>query len=274
MLEFANRVVRSEDPSRFVTAFVGVIDRNTQTLKYQSAGHLPPILRLPDATCIPLEIGGVPLGVSADGKAPSRTLWMPPGSLLVLYTDGLVESTHDIEAGEQRLLAALKTESIVSSARPAKELYDAVLAEGSTDDVAILTVRTVGEPQVLRWTLDAGEEHTTRRARLQIMERLAQRGYPENLCRYCEIILAELVGNLLRYAPGHAEMTFEWVDRHPVIRLRDCGPGFEFAAKLPFDPYSESGRGLFVIAELAADFNVTRRPDGGSDACVVLRPAD
>jgi anti-sigma regulatory factor (Ser/Thr protein kinase) len=51
----------------------------------------------------------------------------------------------------------------------------------------------------------------------------------------------------------------------------DRGPGFEFAARLPPDVFSESGRGLFLIATLAEDLHVVRRPDGGSHARVVLR---
>jgi anti-sigma regulatory factor (Ser/Thr protein kinase) len=78
-----------------------------------------------------------------------------------------------------------------------------------------------------------------------------------------------LIGNTVRYAPGPVDVYLEH-EVH-VVHVLDRGPGFEFAARLPQDPFSESGRGLFLIASLTEDLHVVRRPDGGSHARVVLR---
>jgi PAS domain S-box-containing protein len=142
MLTAANRAL--DDPEgRFVTAFVGVIDPATSSISYQSAGHPPPLLRLPDGTVAEFESGGIPLGLalSDDGQTHARSL--PPGSLLVLYTDGLIESTHDILEGEQRVRAALRTDAVYAANDPAQLLHDRVLTNGSRDDVAILTIKAV-----------------------------------------------------------------------------------------------------------------------------------
>ena len=96
-----------------------------------------------------------------------------------------------------------------------------------------------------------------------------ERAKPETR-RAAELVFAEIVGNLLRYAPAGAEIVIDRENGRPTMHVRDRGPGFEFIPKLPQDPYSESGRGLFLISALAADFNVTRRPDGGSHARVVF----
>jgi serine phosphatase RsbU (regulator of sigma subunit) len=143
MLAAADRAL--DDPmERFATAFVGVIDPQTSTLTYQSAGHPPPMLRRPDGTVGELAGGGPPLGLYAQyDPPPPHTLDLPHESLLVLFTDGLTESTRDVFAGEERLRAALRDATCFAAERPARRLHDCVLADGSHDDVAILTVRVL-----------------------------------------------------------------------------------------------------------------------------------
>ena len=50
----------------------------------------------------------------------------------------------------------------------------------------------------------------------------------------------------------------------------DEGPGFEYDPKLPFDIWSESGRGLFLVSQLAHDVRVERLPGCGAYICVEL----
>jgi PAS domain S-box-containing protein len=139
MLDAADHVLEGAD-SRFVTAFVGVFDPATSTLTYQSAGHPPPLLRLPTGELIALALGGPPLGLRSREVHETRMQSVPPGSLLVLYTDGLIESTHDILEGEQRLRRALAGATVDAAGDPAQMLHDLVLTDGSHDDVAILTM--------------------------------------------------------------------------------------------------------------------------------------
>jgi serine phosphatase RsbU (regulator of sigma subunit) len=140
MLDAADRAL--DDPERrFVTAFVGVIDPSTSTLTYQCAGHPPPLLRAPDSSVAELVSVGPPLGLRTQGDASPRRADLPAGSLLVLYTDGLIESTHDILEGEARLRSALVDAAVVHAKNPARMLHDLILVAGSRDDVAILTVK-------------------------------------------------------------------------------------------------------------------------------------
>ena len=96
-------------------------------------------------------------------------------------------------------------------------------------------------------------------------------GFDDDRLVVAELVLAELIGNTVRYAPGPVEVLLERDRAVSIVHVLDRGPGFEFSAKLPPDPFSESGRGLFLIASLAEDLHVVRRPDGGSHARVVLR---
>lgn len=141
MLDAAHRVL-GETGERFVTAFAGVIDPRSSTLTYASAGHPPPLLRLPNGDVHELAGDGTPLGVPNDAERIERSLTLPSGSLLVLYTDGLVEATRDIVDGTQRLRAALLDDAVYHADDPARLLHDRILTQGSRDDVAILTIRS------------------------------------------------------------------------------------------------------------------------------------
>jgi PAS domain S-box-containing protein len=270
MLQAADRTLRSENPDRFVTAFVGVIDPISQTITFKSAGHLPALLRLADGSCSELVSRGLPLGLRRDDEPAAQTAELPVGSTLVLYTDGLVESTRDLLVGERRLRVAVADPATSADEHPARALHDALLQDGATDDVAILTVAVRPRKALRNWILDPRDAAGTDAARRAILEELDRHDYPKARQAGAELILAEVIANLKRYAPGDAEMLLEWTGARPVLHVRDRGPGFEFAAKLPRDIYSESGRGLFLISSLALDFQVTRRSEGGSHARIVL----
>jgi serine phosphatase RsbU (regulator of sigma subunit) len=56
-----------------------------------SAGHPPPVLRSPDGAVRTLDLlVSAPLGLG-DAKRETSVL-LPPGSVLALYTDGLIEA--------------------------------------------------------------------------------------------------------------------------------------------------------------------------------------
>ena len=271
MLEAADRTLRSETPDRFVTAFVGVIEPLGGTMTYRSAGHPPPLILRADCSIDQLEERGLPLGLYEREERESPHAALASGDALVLYTDGLIESTHEIIEGQRRLTSAVRSGAIMSASDPAKQLHDAVLVEGSRDDVAILVVRVDEAPARLIWTVDASDPRAAGAMRSALIGALSGHGYPADYLLGAELILAELVGNLARYAPGPAEVALEWVAGRPIVHFRDRGPGFAFAPRLPPDIYSETGRGLFLIGALAEDFSVTLRPGGGSHARVVLR---
>jgi hypothetical protein len=144
MLEAADRTLRAETPDRFVTAFVGVIDGVARTLSYASAGHPPPLVRAGDGSITELTFGDLPLGLREDVRGGRHSIALPDDALLVFYTDGLIESTQDVEDGERRLRAALAEPHVARAANPALALRDAVLVDRSRDDVAILTVAVLG----------------------------------------------------------------------------------------------------------------------------------
>ncbi|GAC1572788.1 MAG: hypothetical protein NVS3B7_03640 [Candidatus Elarobacter sp.] len=147
MLAAADFAFRLDEPDGIATAFVAVIDPRAMTLHSASAGHHAPLIRRGDGTISePAVDYGLPLGMRAGHTSATSALALESGMLVVLYTDGLIESTRDAQEGERRLRAALALPGLSQDAHPARALHDAVLVDGAADDVAILTIR-VGPPE-------------------------------------------------------------------------------------------------------------------------------
>lgn len=272
MLAAAERTLTLQHENRMVTAFVAVIDPVTQQCSYANAGHPRPFLRYADGTTHQLH-GAVrhPLGLADFGQKFSvYHAPLPPGSLLVLYTDGLIESTKNVLEGEHRLHEALKNEGVVMYDNVARQIHAMVLGARSRDDVAILTVRVESIASVQRWRFDPMWSDAAQRVRTEIVQELRLANFaPERLTDF-EVIFSELMSNVLRHAPGTVEVLLERHATQFVFHVLDKGDGFLFIPKLPSDLFSEYGRGLFLIAHLSTDFSVERRPGGGSHARVVL----
>lgn len=98
MLDAADRTLKTEYPETFVTAFVGVFDPVARTLSYASAGHPSPLVRDNGGAVTTLENSGLPLGLRVRGDTAASTV-LPESSLVVFYSDGLVEAERDVIGG-------------------------------------------------------------------------------------------------------------------------------------------------------------------------------
>ncbi|MGW4026746.1 SpoIIE family protein phosphatase [Streptomyces sp. NPDC005009] len=110
------------------------------------AGHPPPLLRRPDGRVRVLDLAGGPLlGIDGSAAYPSTEVDLSPGSLLVLYTDGLVESPGtDFEDAVADLCRRLTDLGDL----PLDDLADALVqhgadAENRLDDIALLLLRAL-----------------------------------------------------------------------------------------------------------------------------------
>ena len=170
MLDAADRVLRSQAPERFVTAWVGVFDPVWSTLACAGAGHPPPLVRSAGGRVEPLPAGGLPLGLRERGTDVTRNLDLTENDTLLLYTDGLIEAGRDVIAGERALAEALRDADV--EAAPAQAIHDGVLrGAGASDDVALLVVgfhRSLlaigGDHGALRWAFDVDDGVAARAA--------------------------------------------------------------------------------------------------------------
>ncbi|WP_326660825.1 SpoIIE family protein phosphatase [Streptomyces canus] len=108
------------------------------------AGHPPPLLRRPDGRVRVLDLAGGPLlGIDGSAVYPTTEVDLAPGSVLALYTDGLIESPGvDIEDA----LADLGRQLAEAGDRPLDELADELVRRSAAareriDDVALLLLR-------------------------------------------------------------------------------------------------------------------------------------
>ena len=154
VLERLDRLVQGFEMAQVATAIFGRLlrDDTGATFLFANAGHLPPIMRHPDGTAVQIRSGTSPLiGVLQPGSRPraEAALTLPTGSLLLLYTDGLVESrTREHDTGIDQLCQALG--ELQPEATP-DEVCDALLlslVDGSQeDDIALLALRIDPFPQ-------------------------------------------------------------------------------------------------------------------------------
>jgi serine phosphatase RsbU (regulator of sigma subunit) len=128
------------------TVFCAVVDPGTCTLRYSSAGHPPAILVDEQGRSTMLEgARGVPLAVLTGIERPEAEVALPPGSTLLLYTDGLVERRNEaLDEGMARAVKALVEGRHLATGALSDVLTDQLLADAPDDDVAFLLYRSPG----------------------------------------------------------------------------------------------------------------------------------
>jgi serine phosphatase RsbU (regulator of sigma subunit) len=158
VLARANEILLMQDGT-IVTAICGIIDLARGVIRLANAGHPPALVRMADGTIETIGATGPPLGALYKPVYAVASALIAPGSMLVLYTDGLVEYGRDWDEGERRLREVLRAMP-ADAGDPADALMREIFgSQPPIDDVAILTVR-------FRESLkDGGMEHAAGRAR-------------------------------------------------------------------------------------------------------------
>ena len=145
VLHNVSQLARTTPGAKFITCLYAVHDPVDDTLTYSNAGHLPAVLIAADGTMRQVaEALGMPLGVGE--QYPQEQTPFPPGTRLVLYTDGLVEKrTRELGAGITALLdalAALPDDDDLEAA--CDTLIEQLTGGRHSDDVALLYVHHQG----------------------------------------------------------------------------------------------------------------------------------
>ena len=140
--------VRHFQPHTMATVLFGVIDPGTEVLRLSSAGHPPPVLAHPgDETVVVKLDADLPLGVELGHDRHNVEVALPPGAVLCLYSDGLVERRGVlIDDNIERLRKAVAPRSPESVC--VDVMRRLVGVETPRDDVAVLVLQRLpeGEP--------------------------------------------------------------------------------------------------------------------------------
>jgi GAF domain-containing protein/anti-sigma regulatory factor (Ser/Thr protein kinase) len=244
-----DRVVLSLTGLHFTTCVVGVLDPQARTLCLASAGHLPPLLACPAGAVTVVELDpGLPLGVGG-GDFVEQTVELEPGSLVLLYTDGLVETREcSVDEGLEQLVAALAQP--ISSAEHACDLALGALDRGGSDDdtavLALLLDPPEGVTELVVELPAVAASASVARTRLRAL--LEARGLETDVAL---LLLTELVGNTARHAaPG--EITVRVLLAGALLRV-EVADSSSRQPRLPTStPWEqESGRGLLLVEALA-----------------------
>lgn len=147
LFEIVNqRILEDINTGQFVTMFYGVLDPFHGWLSYSIAGHPPPYLFPRGENPFPLIGHGPPLGVDENIKWDSAQLEIPPHALLLLYTDGLLDTQnrHGEYFGLKHMMETVRPHLHAS----AKEVQDVLINRitafaGSgpqVDDIALMVI--------------------------------------------------------------------------------------------------------------------------------------
>jgi anti-sigma regulatory factor (Ser/Thr protein kinase)/PAS domain-containing protein len=224
-----------------------VYDPITQRCTMASAGHLPPVLVRPDGTVTFPELPtGPPLGL---GTLPyeSAEFELPEGTLIALYTDGLLGSYgQDVDAAVSHLGEAL--------ARPGPTLdavcggaVRAMLTSPPSDDAVLLLARThvLGRDQVASWDL-AADPAVVASARNLVSAQVMAWGMGDLLFS-TELVVSELVTNAIRYGIEPIRLRLIRQD----VLICEVSDGSSTSPRLRHARTTdEGGRGLFLVAQL------------------------
>jgi len=123
------------------------------------------------------------------------------------------------------------------------------------------------------WALDATNLDNAWVALRAALRWLSEKNLDVDLAS-ARIVLTELVGNAVRHGGGHGEIVVEAAATGIVVHVTDGGAGCECEPCLPPDPFSEGGRGLYLVREYTRAFAMRVRDGGGCHAIATLRGRD
>jgi sodium/proline symporter len=230
------------------TCLYAVYDPVSRRCTLARAGHLPPVIIGPDGRADILDLpAGPPLGL---GYLPFESVEreLTEGSLIALYTDGLVESfDRDIDVGLSCLGDALAAPAPTLE-ETGRKAVDALLTGPPSDDAALLLARTrvLAPDRVVSWDLPSVPSAVAQ-ARTLAVRQLTEWGMDE-LSFTTELIVSELVTNAIRHAAGPVSLRLIR-DRALICEVSDASntsPRLRHARTT-----DEGGRGLLIVAQLA-----------------------
>ncbi|MCX4768002.1 SpoIIE family protein phosphatase [Streptomyces sp. NBC_01275] len=242
------------------TCCIALYDPVSHDVALSSAGHLPPVLVLPNGQAAPVALSPHPgLGAEFALREPFDvyTFGAPPGSLLALYTDGLVEDpTLSIDEGISRLADAVSTvhpwDTLQQAAR---QVVSALAPVRQRDDVTLLLVRMIGyrKGDTATWRLPARDDAPAR-ARAHVSALLRQWQTRGDTRDDVPLLVSELVTNAVRFAAG--PITIRLIRAGPglLCEVGDTGNGRPRLGRGGL--LDDGGRGLHIVHRLTTRWGV------------------
>ncbi|MFF7855311.1 SpoIIE family protein phosphatase [Streptomyces sp. NPDC007904] len=252
-----------QDPATGATCLYAVYDPVSCRCTAARAGHPPPAVLTPGGQARLIDLpAGPPLGLGGIQPYESAAVDLPTGSLLTMYTDGLLKESRgygDTDARTGQLLASL------NRAGPALEdvcdrITDVLHPGGPHDDVALLLARVhaLPEDRVACWEFPS-DSSVVARARALARAQLAAWNMSE-LDFSTGLVVSELVTNAVRYG-GQGPVALRLLrDDSLICEVSDrsnSSPRIRRATTT-----EEGGRGLFLVAQYTKSWGARYMPQG------------
>ncbi len=262
VLERSNRLFAGLGADRYATCCCMWVDLATGAACVATAGHHGPLVSGERGMC-PVDVPvGPPLGVARRPAYRNLDVTLAPGSLVALFTDGMIDSRRLGTGAAVRRLGSLIADDrgsnlevladrLVRESRPARVL----------DDAALLLLRfdgphAEGPPRTGRIAVERHDLQGVARVRRFLDDLLVRWGLPA-LRDDLDLLATEVVTNALIHAHSEVEVRLrEYPDRVRVdVRDSDPHPPVPSAiltADAAGNQAAESGRGLLIVEMLAA----------------------
>jgi len=299
--EMNHAIASTNDSFIFVTVFVGVLDMKTHYLTYCNAAHNAPVMMTAEGDCHLLEVDtNLPIGIEDRYNYGEQQVDFPPGSALLLYTDGLTEAMYFSNDGSRRLFGEERVLHDVEKNRRASaiEIIDylkqhvSVFADGTeqSDDLTMLFLRhgkashadkipvssstdtLVPAPMVHRLIMK-NEMTEVGRLRTFFFSVCREHGIDDDTAKTLNLALEEWVANVISYAypkgmRGHVEVTADVSDGVLTLVIKDHGVAFDPTQHVEADidaglaERQIGGLGIHLVRTIMDTVCYLRTPDG------------
>jgi PAS domain S-box-containing protein len=251
VLDRLDRLVRSLPGAQMATLLYAIVEPDLRTLRFASAGHVPPLVVGPDGGARFLEgAPNPPLGVFDSSGHEELTVELEPGSTIVLYTDGLVEERGvSIDTGLDALRKAADHPG--DPEELCDHLVDSMLAlHEANDDIAVLALQALPaktEPLHLEVPTDPTRLRDVRR---HLAGWLRRGGASEEDVEVAQMACHEACSNAIEHGYGFGEGSFTIDARlengKVVLEVADHGTWIE----RPEGGLPHRGRGIALMKAL------------------------
>ncbi|MCX4563096.1 SpoIIE family protein phosphatase [Streptomyces phaeochromogenes] len=243
------------------TCLYAVYDPVTRVCTLARAGHPPPLMLRPGGSPEEIDVPpGPPLGLGGLPFEPVE-LRLPEGTVLALYTDGLIES-RDRDPDESRaVLCRALARTAGSLDETCHDILQSLLPPtGASDDVALLLARTKGLPtsQVATWDIPA-DPALVAPIRKQVVQQLetwdlSEAGFTT------ELVVSELVTNAIRYGERPIRLRLIHDATTLIVEVSDSSHTAPHLRRAKI--FDEGGRGLLLVAQLTERWGSRHTPEG------------
>ena len=297
--EMNHAIASMNDSFVFVTLFVGVLDLKTHHLTYCNAAHNAPVLVTTEGECRLLDVEtNLPVGIEDRYHYGEQQMEFPPGSALLLYTDGLTEATYLSSDGSRRLFGEdrLLHDVEKNSKASAMEVIDflkqhvTVFADGTVqgDDLTLMFIR---HGKVKQGDSLPGADQHPEPARMihriimknEMTEVVRLRSFIFSVCREygiddetgktLNLAVEEWVANVINYAykkgmRGHVEVTADVKDGVLTMVIKDHGVAFDPTQHVEVDIDADlddrqiGGLGIHLVRTIMDTMSYERTANG------------